>query len=80
MSLLTEQGTLDCNCFTPVTAFRVPRFGQARLAAIPDFSSAQAVPGSAVAGNSLYLCIGAARILAKMVPPGLSSGKHSGET
>ncbi|PIE59197.1 MAG: hypothetical protein CSA32_05230 [Desulfobulbus propionicus] len=45
----------------------------------PDFSSAQAVPGSAVSGNSLYLCICAARILPKMVPPELSSGEHFGE-
>ncbi len=42
----------------------------------PYFSSAQAVPGSVVSGNSLYLCICVTRILAKMVLPELTFGEH----
>ncbi|PIE73903.1 MAG: hypothetical protein CSA20_00885 [Deltaproteobacteria bacterium] len=55
-----------------------PKSGQAESSCKPnpDFSSAQAVPGSVVFGNSLYLRICVARILAKMVLPGLTSGAH----
>ncbi len=42
----------------------------------PDFLSAQAVSGSVVFGNSLYLRICVAKMLPEMVPPELTFGEH----
>ncbi len=42
----------------------------------PEFSSAQATPGSGVFDTSFYLGIWVAKTLPKAAPPGLSFGKH----